>query len=423
MAARALVGLQIAAIAVLGTVTVARLPAWGLVDEAPHYDYVQTIAEDGRLPRIDRDLLHDEVLAIDDGTYPGRPERAARERGLPGRSYEAFQPPLYYLLATPAFALAGDHENKLLVLRGLGVVLLLGAVAIAWMLTRRLVPADPLPAFAVVLTVFLWPGVVVRAVTVSNAALELVLGSLLSLALWRALAERSGGWLVGAGAIAGAALLTKLTTVAFLPSLALVCASFALERRWRAVTGALAIPLLMLAPWLATNVERYGSLTASAAAQRLLEPAVNPEGRNFGLRDLPAKHLNLLNGVLPEEWWLEFLDSSKRWLRNIVVGGLVAGSLVLTTWVPRAQLGRGLAVLMAPLIVGIALMSVSLLGDNWDVFLPRYLYPALPGAAALVALGLATRSSRRAQLLVASAITGLLLAVWLYLSTVTPFTR
>jgi hypothetical protein len=423
MAARALVGLQIAAIAVLGVATVVRLPVWGLVDEAPHYDYVQTLAEDSRLPRLDRDLLHDEVLALDDGTYPGPPAREARERGLAGRSYEAFQPPLYYLLATPVFALAGDHEAKLFALRGLGLALLLGAVAVAWLLTRRLVPADPLPAFAVVLTVFLWPGIVVRAVTVSNAALEILLGTALSLALWRALAERSERWLVGAGGIAGMALLTKLTAVAFLPSLALACAAFLLERRWRPVAFALAIPALSLAPWLASNLERYGSLTASDRAQRLLEPAVNPTRRDFGVGDLPAKHVNLLNGVLPEEWWLEFRSSTKSRIRDVLVGGLVAIALVLAAWTPPAERRYGLAVLLLPLVAGVLLMSVSLLVDNWDVFLPRYLYPALPGAAALAALGLATRASRRTQLALAGATTGRLLALWLHLSTVTPFTR
>ena len=423
MTARALVGLQIAAIVVLGVATVVRLPVWGLVDEAPHYDYVQTLAEDARLPRLDRDLLHDEVLALDDRTYPGPPAREATERGLAGRSYEAFQPPLYYLLATPVFAVAGDHEAKLFALRGLGLALLLGAVAVAWLLTRRLVPEDPVPAFGIVLTVFLWPGVVVRAVTVSNAALEMLLGTALSLALWRALSERSERWLMGAGAITGAALLTKLTTIAFLPSLALVCAAFLLERRWRPVAFALAIPALAIAPWLASNLERYGSLTANDRAQRLLEPAVNPTGRDFGIDDLPGKHLNLLNGVLPEEWWLEFLSSTKRWIRNVLVGGLVAIALVLVAWVPPVQRRYGLAVLLLPLVAGVLLMTVSLLADNWDVFLPRYLYPALPGAAALAALGLVTRASRLTQLVVAGVTSALLLVLWLHLSTVTPFTR
>ena len=38
--------LQLAALVVLGGVTVVRLHVWAPVDERPHYDYVQTVAED-----------------------------------------------------------------------------------------------------------------------------------------------------------------------------------------------------------------------------------------------------------------------------------------------------------------------------------------------------------------------------------------
>ena len=79
--------MQLAALLVLGVVTVARFPVWALVDEAAHYEYVQWFAEDGRLPMLDEDHVHPEVLAIDDGTYPAPAKVAAAERGLFGRSY------------------------------------------------------------------------------------------------------------------------------------------------------------------------------------------------------------------------------------------------------------------------------------------------------------------------------------------------
>ena len=97
MGLRALVAVQLAALLVLGVATVARFPVWALVDEAAHYDYVQWIAEDGRLPVLDEDPVHPEVLAIDEGLYPAAPRVAAEERGLFGRSYEGFQPPLAHL--------------------------------------------------------------------------------------------------------------------------------------------------------------------------------------------------------------------------------------------------------------------------------------------------------------------------------------
>ena len=104
------------------------------------------------------------------------------------------------------YAVAGDHERKLRALRVLGLLLLGVAVGLTWLLARQALPDMPLAAFSLALTFFLWPGVLVRASTFSNAALELALGAALSLSLWRALSDRSGGWLVAAGALTGAAL-------------------------------------------------------------------------------------------------------------------------------------------------------------------------------------------------------------------------
>jgi hypothetical protein len=185
---------------------------------------------------LDEDPVHPEVLAIDEGTYPAPPRVGAGERGLFGRSYEGFQPPLSYLVASPVFAVAGDHERKLRALRALGVVLLGAAVFLTWMLARRVMPDAPLAGFSLALTFFLWPGVVVRTATFSTAALKLVAGAVLSLALWRALSERSSRWLVAAGALTGLALLTKLTLIAFAPALGVVvsrsCGSAGCARSW-----------------------------------------------------------------------------------------------------------------------------------------------------------------------------------------------
>jgi hypothetical protein len=387
------VAVQVAALLVLGVVTVARFPVWALVDEAAHYDYVQWIAEDRRLPVLDKDHVHPEVLAIDEGTYPAPPKVAAADRGLFGRSYEGFQPPLFYLLATPVFAVAEDHEHKLRLLRAFGVALLGVAVSLTWLLARRVLPQDPFACFSLALTFFLWPGVVLRAATVSTVALELVAGAALALALWRALSERSDRWLVAAGALTGIALLTKLTLLAFAPALAVVCVAFLRERRLGAVVGAVALPGLMLAPWLAFNLDHYGALTGKAEVQALLEPALNPEGRDYSVGDLPAKHVALLKGVLPDEWWVEFLSTAKRRLRDVLVGSVMAVPVLAAVRIPAPERRRALAVLALPLLAGIALMSLSLLVENWDAFYPRYLYGTLPGFGVFAGLALCTRSA------------------------------
>ena len=74
---RALVVLQVLAVVVLGMATVARFHVWADVDERPHYDYVQAVAEHGRLPELDRPRQ---------SRGPGhhRPDVAGAEPGRPG---------------------------------------------------------------------------------------------------------------------------------------------------------------------------------------------------------------------------------------------------------------------------------------------------------------------------------------------------
>jgi 4-amino-4-deoxy-L-arabinose transferase-like glycosyltransferase len=421
-AVRLLVAVQLAALLFAAVATAARFPVWALVDEAAHYDYVQSVAEDGRIPVLDEDRVHSEVLAIDEGVYPGPPSTPAAERGLFGRSYEGFQPPLAYLLATPVYAVPSDHEVKLRALRGLGVVLLGAAVFLTWLLARRVVPDAPLAAFSAAVTFLLWPGVVVRAVTFSNAGLELVVGAALSLALWRALTERSERWLVASGALAGAALLTKLTLLAFLPALAVVCIAFLRAGRARAVAGAAALPALMVAPWAALNLSDYGSPTGSGAVQALMDPVLNPSGRDYGADDLPDRHAQLLNAVLPDEWWVEFLSTAKRRLRDVFAVLVLALPVLAVVRIPPAERRPALTVLLLPLVAGVLLMSVSLLVENYDAFYGRYLYGALPGFGVLAALAVRRAFGERALLWSAGGVTALLLALWAHLATVTPAT-
>jgi hypothetical protein len=68
--ARALAVVQIAAIFVLGAVTVARFHIFAAVDERAHLAYVQEVAEHGRLPWLGRDYVSWQELAIEAHTYP-----------------------------------------------------------------------------------------------------------------------------------------------------------------------------------------------------------------------------------------------------------------------------------------------------------------------------------------------------------------
>lgn len=376
---RILVALQLLALAVLGAVTVARFHVWAAIDESAHYAYVQSVAEDGRLPRID-DLVSPRVQAITDNTWPRPSGTDPRDAGLIGRSYEAFQPPLYYLAATPAYLLGGDHRDKVFALRAFDLLLVLAAAAVLFALARRTLPEAPPVPFAGGLLVLLWPGVLVRAVTVSNLALELLVASAFLLALAAADRRRDPRRLLVCGVLLGAALLTKLTLVYLaLPFAVVVLRTW--RRSPRAAAAAVLAPALLLAPWLASNLVRFGSLTANAAARAQQEPVLNPTGRDYGLGDLPGGLWRLTEGVLPQEWAGQLDVAWVRAATLLLLAILLAGAVAFAA-TASARLLRlaGLAVLGA-----LAVAVAVLLAADWDVFLLRYFYAVLPALAVGVA--------------------------------------
>lgn len=418
---------QLALILGIGVAVVARFPVWALVDERAHFTYVETVADHQRLPYSGRDFISPQTEAVDEGVYPRRARLDPRHRGLAGRSYESFQPPLYYVVAAPVFALSGDYTTKVRLLRIFNLLLVGAAIAILFLLAREVCGKRHLAAFSVALTAFLWPGVLVRSITISNASLELVLGLAVLLALWRATSRRDGRWLVAAGALMGLGLLTRLSIVYLLPLL--IGAAIVLLRQdgWRthvrAAVLALVLPPLVLAPWLAVNVDRYHALTASRIVRAEQEKSLNPTGHRFVVADLPAKARGLENGVIAEEWWVEFLKTRNRVIRDVFFAIFLLVPLALAFKMPRPGRRRVLALLAAPLGLGVVLMAIGTLAANWDFFYPRYLAPAV---VAYTLFGAAVLSAvvRRERALAWTAV-GLTVAfglLWLSLSSVKPFT-
>ena len=163
---RALLALIALALGCLGAVVLVRFPIWAEVDERAHYAYVQSVAEDHRLPLI-YDPVSPEVQAITDRTWPNRSPTRPESVGLTGHNYEAFQPPLYYVLAAPAFAVIPDHRQKVFALRGFDL-LLVGAAAVVLAFLAQCLSAgrERSSVLAAGLLTLAWPGLLVRGVTI-----------------------------------------------------------------------------------------------------------------------------------------------------------------------------------------------------------------------------------------------------------------
>jgi len=408
-ALRLLIALQVAAILVLGAVTVARFSVWALVDERAHYAVVQVIAEDGRLPRIG-ELVSPEVQAITDDTFPRPSPNDPRTYGLAGRVYEAFQPPLYYGLAAPAFLVPVNHEAKLRVLRALDLALLAAALALLAALARAVFADRWRAPFALALSVLLWPAVIVRIVTVSNTALELPLALACALALWRARTPR--GVAVAAG-LFGALMLTKLSLAALVVPLAAVAGLVAVRARRPAALAALAIPAVLLTPWLAWNLDAYGTLTANAQALAQQAPFLYADGERPGAGDLPARLAALTEGALPQEWVEQLERPAIGVAARALPVALVLLALAGIARRPRAVLrSRAALVLGAPVLLGMLTMVATLVAERHDIFLLRYVFPVLPAFALFAAWAWAGERAP-ARLALGSSVVAALLWVWM----------
>jgi hypothetical protein len=413
-ALRVLVALQLLALLVLTAVTVGKFRVWADIDERPHYDYVQKLVEQHRIPRPD-ELVSPEVQAITDRTWPQPSRTDPATLGRNGQSIAAIQPPLTYIAAAPAFTVVGDHRDKVYALRIWDALLFGLTVLLLWRLSRALAePPAALAGFSAALTVLLFPGVVVRGVTFGNTPLELALSTGYLLALWRA--DRTGRLrpLAVAAVLLGLCLLTKLTLLPLVPLLLVVLLRTArtggARRRW----ALLAVPPLLMAPWLIMNVVRYGSPTVNVEGQAGAAGPVQAAGLGDRIGDVPGLFERFPDGVLPQEWVRRVLEVT--WVdvaTDVLTLALLAAGVAALVRGRREWRAWFLAL---PLLGAVALIAVTYAATGSDAFLLRYVYPALLPFALGAGIGLARDGVARwhvGALLGSSLLTGVL---WVHLA-------
>jgi 4-amino-4-deoxy-L-arabinose transferase-like glycosyltransferase len=414
----ALIALQLAVIVVAGVLTATQFHFFSLIDETAHFDYVRVVAEDHRLPVLGEDKTGLAVLALRDGLDPDAdpPPKVRRPGGgLGNESYQAFEPPLYYVLVAPVFAVTDDWSARVKLVRLAGLVFLLAAAAVLYRFARRVAPEAHLLVFSIALTVLMWPGVIVRSATVSNAALELLLACAFLYVLWRADEERDDRRLIVAGALLGLALLTKLTLVVLVPLLILVC----IRNRRPAALIALALPVLMLLPWLIFNLDHYDALTASSLAKEIQEPTVNPDGVTYTLGRLIDMVPLLFDGVLPQDWANVTLEAPLMALGfDFVRAALFGLPVLLLLSEPRWLRSRHALLLVAPFALGILMVGYVTLAENWPIASSRRLYAETPALALFAAFAcLRLFRATRTALVLGIASAAVLTAGWVDLST------
>jgi 4-amino-4-deoxy-L-arabinose transferase-like glycosyltransferase len=390
-------------------------PPWHIEDEAQHVDYVAKLGRDFRLPslddRLDRSILRSTQEDRDWKAYGlAVPDRPADDTGLGTNSYEAYHPPVPYLLGVPVVMVTKDEA--LLSLYGLRMVTVLAAGAVcvlaAHLAARRFHGGQAVrAALGAGLAVALLPAIADsggRFNTDIFAALA-VLVVVLALLRWVEHPTAGRAWQVGA-ALALAALTRETTLVVVVP---LVVAGVALARRRELRLGdlarALVPPALAITAWelhLQVSTGRYNGAGAF----------VDQYGRQFptlGFGDVISGLLS--RGYLPYGHW--GLPAA---ITLLVFVMLVAGLVLADRVGRRVEAVTAAAMLVLQLLVMVASSSTGL-----NTASARLLLPSYPVVIAMATAGWASIRPRAATYL--PALATLLMASWFMVAELWPTYR
>jgi hypothetical protein len=328
--------------------------------------------------------------------------------GEPGVTYQGQQAPLFYAIAAGVVLLGGDAEALFLAVRLLGVV---GTVALTLLIGGILVRSIPnRPAVIILGTAFiaLNPMFAVIAGSVQNDTWSLVWAFAL---LWATLpfvdasrtSSRPWAWGLLFGALASAAILTKVSTATVVVA---VLAVLLLRRRVVMALTAGGVVLAACGWWIARNYLLYGDLTGQAGVERA--------GYEFGQGALGPLHLarsaltylflptEYLRNSIVAPWWIDGI---------VVVLGLavVSGAVLLAVRVRRDCAPGSLLLLVTVGAVAVVAWLVQVT-FGWHVAF-RTAYGVLPLVA--LAFGCVTQAvpSRRGGVVISLTLGMLLLVV------------
>ncbi len=192
----------------LGILYATRTPQWQAPDEPAHFNYVRALVETGAFPILQQGDYDQAYLEkIKAAKFPP-------DMTVDSIRYEAHQPPLYYLLAAPAYLFArAIGFDAVLALRYLNVALGVILSALAFMIFTRVFPKNPLLQLAGVGIIATVPMHLAMSAAINNDTLaEIVMAFILWLSVLRAQGKLDDKRFFVFGGIAyGVALLTKTT--------------------------------------------------------------------------------------------------------------------------------------------------------------------------------------------------------------------
>ena len=382
-------------------------PIWNPIDEAAHFDLIAQYAHG--VPAAVSTPMRPETVALmrAHGVNPGvqlaMPARdfVSPPIGVSGSgsdvwlyrhiwqySNEAFEPPVFYLVAVP-FWLAGDAlagpAGALYAVRLLNALLVALLAPITFALAARLLPTSRSAPWLAAALAAVVPGSVYSGTHVTNDTLATVGGSgLLLLAVWRLAIGWGWGGSLLAGVLLGLAFLVKPTTagigLAIVLSILIAPATGVIHRLGHLLLAVAAGGSTVL-PWLGANRLLFGGLTQFREPQ-----SMNAFGNHL-VPPQPADALQQFQQLLA--FGFDF------WGWGLFALVMVAFSLLALPGIARLLVDRadgGDRAVLAICLAGVAGQAtfafiVPFVVGSGSPSPGRYLYPAAAGAFALLVAG------------------------------------
>lgn len=161
----AILALIILGFLIIGGQYAARTPAWQNPDEPAHYNYIAQVADHGCCPVIEpSDWDAAELEALKSEGFPD-------DADLSGVTYEDWQPPVYYILASPIF---NASKGDLFAVRLVSLVFGACAIAAAYWVVHRLFPRHQVLALATAVFVAFVPQHIAVLSSINNDSLALL---------------------------------------------------------------------------------------------------------------------------------------------------------------------------------------------------------------------------------------------------------
>ncbi|HET7090207.1 MAG TPA: DUF2142 domain-containing protein [Anaerolineae bacterium] len=240
----------------------ARTPDWQAPDEPAHYNYIRYVVEHSALPVL-RFGDYDQAY-LERFTSPA----STPDMSIDPLRYEFHQPPLYYLLAAPVYALTG---GDLLAMRMMSVALGGALIAVTYLVVCAIKPDRPDLALGTAAFVAFVPQHVAMMSSVNNDSLAELLLALILLQTFRVVKagkESELKELLVLGVLLGLGLVTKTTDYLAVPIVLVALLLPALHRQPRNTQHATRNTyhmLLVFAPalligslWWFRNINVYG---------------------------------------------------------------------------------------------------------------------------------------------------------------------